>query len=268
MRVAVLGCGPAGLMAAHAAVLEGHEVDVISKRRKSEMFGAQYLHEQIPGIPEVRSGIVMYDLVGGTNEEYRAKVYGHEYAGPVSTEQFGQPHDAWDIRATYDALWMLHWERIKPGIWDARNTHVFTEAIVTGYDMVINSMPRPVLCYDKTSHKFPAQKVWAVGDAPERGQFVPFRVEDMRAVCNASPDVGWYRASNIFGYGTVEWAREKRPPVTGVAEVLKPLANDCTCWPTIKHVGRYGTWQKGVLSHTAFSDTRLHLAQAQGVAIQ
>lgn len=268
MRVAILGCGPAGLMAAHAAVLEGHEVDIISKRRKSEMYGAQYLHQQIPGIPEVRSGIVFYNLINGSHEDYRRKVYGHEFAGEVSTEQFGTPHDAWDIRQTYDILWGLYWERIKAAEWNVANTHVLTETIVVNYDMVISSLPRPVLCYDKTSHKFPAQEIWAVGDAPEKGQFVPFRVEEMTAVCNADERVGWYRASNIFGYGTVEWALEKRPPVTGISRVLKPLSTDCSCWPTIKHVGRFGTWQKGVLSHTAYTDAQMHLSPAQGVAIQ
>lgn len=265
MRIAILGCGPAGLMAAHAAVLEGHEVDIISKRRKSEMYGAQYLHKPIPGTPEVSNGIVTYDLQGGTHEEYRLKVYGHEFAGPVSTEEFGVPHDAWDIRATYGFLWEVHFSRIKAAEWNRANKHVLTEQIVVNYDLVISSLPRPVLCFNP-KHQFASQKIWAVGDAPERGIFVPFKVQQMGVICNASPEVGWYRASTIFGYSTVEWARNKKPPIAGVAEVIKPLVTDCDCWPTIKHVGRYGKWQKGVLSHSAFFDVREELSK--GVSIQ
>ncbi len=266
MKVAILGCGPAGLMAAHAAVVEGHEVDIISKRRKSEMFGAQYLHLPIPSLPEVSSGIVLYQLQGGTDAEYRHKVYGHEFGGQVSTQEFNEPHDAWDIRATYGFLWDLYWSRIKPAQWDLQNTHVLTEAIVVNYDMVVSSLPRPVLCYDRMRHQFASKTIWAVGDAPERGVFAPFKVPDMSVVCDASPEVGWYRASTIFGYSTVEWSRPKKPPIAGVSEVVKPLATDCDCWPMIKHVGRYGQWKKGVLSHTAYFDTQQHLGK--GVSIQ
>jgi hypothetical protein len=252
-------------MAAHAAVIEGHEVDIISKRRKSEMFGAQYLHKPIPSLPEVSSGIVLYRLEDGTHEEYRLKVYGHEFGGQVSTQQFGEPHDAWDIRATYNSLWDLYFERIKSAEWDRSNSHVLTEQIVVNYDMVISSLPRPVLCFNP-QHQFASKKIWAVGDAPERGVFVPFRVENMNVICSASPEVGWYRASNIFGYGTVEWALRKKPPVAGVSVVVKPLATDCDCWPMIRHVGRYGKWKKGVLSHTAYFDTLDYVVK--GVFIQ
>lgn len=265
MRIAVLGCGPAGLMAAHAAVIEGHEVEIISKRRKSEMFGAQYLHKQIPSLPDVPSGIVIYQLRGGTPEDYRLKVYGHEFGGTVSPQEFGEPHDAWDIRATYNHLWKLYFERIKSAEWDRGNSHILTERIVVNFDMVISSLPRPVLCFNP-QHQFAAQRVWAVGDAPERGIFVPFRLEDMQVICEANPEIGWYRASNIFGYGTVEWSLKKKPPVAGVAEVVKPLATDCDCWPMINHVGRYGRWKKGVLSHTAYFDTLSYLSK--GVSIQ
>lgn len=268
MRVAILGCGPAGLMAAHAAVIQGHEVDIISKRRKSEMYGAQYLHRPIPGTPDVSNGIVVYQLQGGTHEDYRRKVYGHEYGGSVSTQEFGEPHDAWDIRATYNLLWQLYFERIKAAEWNAQNTHVLTEAIVVGYDMVISSLPRPVLCHNRTVHQFASKKIWAIGDAPERGQFVPkeLRAKEMSVICEASPEVGWYRASTIFGYSTVEWATPRKPPISGIAEVTKPLLHDCDCWPRIRHVGRYGHWQKGVLSHTAYFDTLDHLGT--GVSIQ
>lgn len=265
MKIAILGCGPAGLMAAHAAVLEGHEVTVISKRRKSEMFGAQYLHKPIPGLPDVSDGIVTYLLQGGTHEEYRLKVYGHEFGGKVSTEEFGEPHDAWDIRDTYGLLWDLHFARIRPAEWNRHNKHVLTEQIVVNHDLVISSLPRTVLCFN-SDHKFLSKTIWAVGDAPERGVFTPFKVGNMTVVCNATPETGWYRASTIFGYSTVEWARTKKPPIEGVSPVVKPLTTDCDCWPMIKHVGRYGRWEKGVLSHSAFFDTREQLGK--GVSIQ
>jgi hypothetical protein len=142
---------------------------------------------------------------------------------------------------------------------------VLTERIVVNFDMVVSSLPRPVLCFNP-AHKFVSKTIWAVGDAPERGIFSPVRVKDMSVVCDASDELAWYRASTIFGYSTVEWSRAKKPPVSGVSAVVKPLVTDCTCWPMIRHVGRYGLWHKGVLSHTAYFDTLDHLSS--GVSIQ
>ena len=50
MKVAVLGCGPAGLFACHAAVRGGAEVDVYSQKKRSEIGGAQYLHQHVPDV--------------------------------------------------------------------------------------------------------------------------------------------------------------------------------------------------------------------------
>lgn len=268
MRVAVLGCGPAGLIAAHAANVRGHQVSIISKRRKSEMFGAQYLHQPIPEANPVGEPLMInYELVGGTAADYRQKVYGHEFAGPVSPEDLTEPHLAWDIRATYNLLWSWYFSFIEDIEFDRGNLATIMAALFKNYDVVINSMPRPVLCLARDIHQFPAQKVWAIGDAPERGVFAPTTIPDNTVVCDASRDTGWYRASNIFGYRTVEWSTRKKPPVAGIAEVVKPLATDCTCWPTIRHVGRYGKWQKGVLSHTAYADAVAAL-EPEGISIQ
>jgi len=51
MRIAVLGCGPAGLMSAHAAMVATEseaDLAIFSTKRKSPLYGAQYLHQPIP----------------------------------------------------------------------------------------------------------------------------------------------------------------------------------------------------------------------------
>src|SRR4051794_14558085 len=104
MRIAVLGCGPAGLMAAHAAKVCGADVDIFSRKRKSELFGCQYLHAPIPGMTDVAPVTVRY-MLNGDIEGYRRKVYGDTWDGEVSPEDLLGNHDAWDIRRTYDNLW-------------------------------------------------------------------------------------------------------------------------------------------------------------------
>ena len=77
MRVAVLGSGPAGLLAAHACVQQGVEPKIYSLKEKSLMFGAMYLHEPIPDLndPDRPDHDIMI-VKEGTREGYAKNVYG------------------------------------------------------------------------------------------------------------------------------------------------------------------------------------------------
>lgn len=249
-RAAVLGCGPAGLFAAHGLIEAGWTVDVFSNKRRSEMFGAQYLHEPIHGLVE-RSTVVNYSL-RGTVEEYRHKVYGDQRVSTVSPESMTGQHAAWDIRAAYYDAWDQHSDRIQnqPGI----DNGVAGQIVKAGYHLVISSLPAPALCVG--GHQFPVQRVWAIGDAPERGVFSPIKPGKDIVVCDGTPITGWYRASNVFGYNTVEWPENRKPPIGNLAPVYKPISTNCTCLPDIVRVGRYGTWTKGVLSHEAYKTAK------------
>lgn len=256
-KVAVLGCGPAGLLAAYGASrFGGADVDIFSKKRPSHLYGAQYLHDDIPGIPLPDPVEVKYEL-RGTATTYAMKVYGEEMASrpgfKVSLEVLPETHKAWDIRAAYSWLYEQLEHMIAPTHLDSRSAHELLESKV--YDLVISSVPRQVLCFNP-EHRFTSQKVWALGDAPDRGQKVPVPIQpdvENRVVCNGHPDSAWYRYSNIYGYRTMEWPEMRRkPPLSGIAELLKPIATNCDCYPELLHVGRYGKWEKGVLSHSAF----------------
>lgn len=251
MKVAVLGCGPAGLMAAHAASVSGAEVQIFSRRRKSEMYGCQYLHAPIPGMTDVAPVEVHYHLHGDI-ETYRRKVYGDNFDGAVSPEDLVGNHAAWDIRRTYDNLWMEYGRQIRNEDLSAAWLCNFLPR--SEYDLVINSIPRRALCRSP-HHTFPSEQVWALGDAPERGIFAPRYSNNNQVICNGMESPPWYRAACVFGYSTVEWPSHGLP-VTKAFEhaqvVWKPIETDCDCWPDVMHVGRYGRWEKGVLSHTAF----------------
>lgn len=257
MKAVVLGCGPAGLFAAHALVQDGWSVTILSKKRRSEMYGAQYLHMAIPGLA-AKEGEVRYILQGGSNSEYRQKVYGNKEGFTVSPQDIpSEPTRVWDIRAAYfDA-----WSRYQHLIVDRRMVTGMTVSMLfltDPPDLVVSSIPRFYLCRD-FRHKFESQRVWARGDAPERGIFVDQKCPDGYVICNASADTPWYRLSNIFGYKTIEWPRPpKSTSEDGAATVKKPIRHDCDCLDDLGlrllHVGRYGRWQKGVLSHTAYYD--------------
>ena len=252
MNVTILGCGPAGLMAAHGAVHAGANIKVLSKRRKSELFGAQYLHAPIPGATNDEPITVEYMLEGNVID-YKHKVYGQQWEGSVSPDDLPGKHLAWDIRETYDNLWDMYAHNIEdidltPGI-VANLAHPGV-----GADIIISTIPRPALC--SRGHTFGAQKIVAAGDAPARGIRIPYTAPPNTVLCNGLPAPSWYRLSNIFDHLTAEWSMASlrvAPPISSAAEVLKPLFHNCDCLPDIHHVGRYGEWKKGVLSHESYS---------------
>src|SRR5690242_5258292 len=107
VKVLILGCGPAGLIAAHAAYNRGVDFVVVSKARKSFMNGAQYLHAPIPGVSIKDPFEINYELSGDV-AGYRDKVYGPDSKVEVSPQSLLGRHMAWDIREAYDSLWGLY----------------------------------------------------------------------------------------------------------------------------------------------------------------
>lgn len=248
MRVAILGCGPAGLLAAHACHINGVHFDIYSKMRKSTLFGAQYLHQGIDGI--TGDPVEVEYILNGDPVDYREKVYGLKWDGEVSPETLTTNHMAWDIRAAYDKLWHRYQDRIHDCVispdfqeWDG----------LAEYDKVISTIPRTV--WREGSDQFEFSTVWAVGDAPELGVTAPFGpAQDNVVLCDGTRDVSWYRLSKIYGHTTIEWPEGRRPPVEGIAAVFKPLTTTHAGREGWAYLGRYGKWEKGVLSTDAFNE--------------
>lgn len=250
-RAAVLGCGPAGLFAAHALIRSGWDVEIFSNKRKSDMFGAQYLHKPIDGLTD--NPVLLDARLRGTAEEYRTKVYGEGSTVQVSPEVYTGASAVWDIRTAYDAAWFMYEGRIEhyPGI-DAGGMGLI---LSRHYRLVVSSIPAPALC--AKVHQFANRKIWAIGDAPERGVKCPIRTIDMTVEYNGEPSPRWYRLANVFDHTTAEWPYEPKPPIEGLSEVVKPLSTTCDCWSgSVIRVGRYGRWEKGVLAHSAYYDVK------------
>lgn len=245
------------MVAGWAALRAGYDVTYYSNTaEKSKLMGCQYLHAPIPLPPsyKIPQRRVEYKL-NGTAEEYRAKVYGEGYHGVVSPEDFIGEHDAWDIRATYDALWDMITQRKNVTLhrvkvtnnWLALNTGPLSE-----YAHVISTIPATALCQSpvmhpsQEGHLFTSQTIKAVGSK------LPIDFEDIIS-CDGTPNVPWYRMAFVFGYRTVEWPRGAQPVPTDAVAVRKPLSTDCDCHPEIIRLGRYGAWQKGVLVHEVYN---------------
>lgn len=253
--VAVIGCGPSGLMAAHAGMMSGWNVAIYSRKVKSELHGAQYLHQPIPGLPCGTPKVVTYRL-HGTPEDYRRKVYGDSWDGTVSPEDFEENHDAWDLRLAYEHLWES-WE------YDIRPIDIKWSADgglpkhLSKYDLVISTVPRTV--WDPEPSHFESTQIWAIGDGDPTNGYAS--QEDNTIICEADRYVRWYRSAKIFGHSTLEWPQfwnhsyaTVHPPAPGAVRVRKPLRYTGEDHTGFIHLGRYGAWEKGVLTSDVFFD--------------
>lgn len=247
MKIMILGCGPAGLIAAHAAAKRGHDIAIASKPRKSRMNGAQYLHAPIPDANKLPEFTINYQLAGDV-DGYRDKVYGPMANIRVSPESLVGQHPAWDIREAYDWLWDQYKNSIE--VWEASPDHLLSRMRRVRPDHVISTVPAPLLCARR--HEFDEARIWAT-------EFAHGQIKNNTVLCQGSPEFGWYRSSRIQEYQNTEWPLLYKPApdvaMSRVHEVVKPIRTNCNCFPAVTRMGRYGKWQKGVLSHEAWTDT-------------
>lgn len=256
--VAILGCGPAGLMVAHAAALSKWNFRIYSRKQKSTLYGAQYLHQAIPNLETSGPRLVLYKL-DGTPAMYRHKVYGNNWDGSVSPEDLMEEHMAWDLRTAYDQLWMMYGDGIVDFevIQDHSAITSTVLKIAYGHDLIISTVPRKI--WAEEGDIFESTKIWALGDTEHERVHIhraaPFTVE-----CSGMPRVAWYRVSNIFGRCTMEWpyywdyslATDGVPPARGASLVEKPLRHNSKSASDFIHLGRYGAWEKGILTSDVF----------------
>lgn len=255
MKVAVLGCGPAGLIAAHAARSLGHDVTIFTKDpRPSKMYGCQYLHSPIPHATDLTRVAWVDYMLQGPIEGYRRKVYGDRAEVDLSPQTLTRHHPAWDLRRTYFRLWDYYAARIK--VVEVGNHNLVDIIGDGGFDLCISSIPKPALCGDP-EHQFESTTVYVRGEAPDLG----ISLDDIdcprdMVICNGDKTPGWYRASNVFGHKTAEWPWAAGMPLNSGAVVQKPIGNNCDCWSrSVLYVGRYGAWRKGILASDVYSQT-------------
>lgn len=259
MKVAILGCGPTGLIAAHAAATLGHEVTIFSRRVKSKTFGAMYLHEPIPGVSPTEPELEVHIVKLGTREGYARNVYGDPKA-EVSWDKFRDgPTPGWDLSATYSRLWGMYDDRIM-GI-DLTGPSI--DRIGEKYQRVFSTIPtQTTICRD-WAHKFEKVEICVVhgqGD-PEDRSYMYYNGFDPDNI-SIGIGSGWYRYSVIRGYHSWEYAKKmlpygiKFPDNLNITYGIKPLRTDCDCRPWIHRLGRFGKWHKHAFTHHAYSEVR------------
>lgn len=252
MNVCVLGCGPAGVLAAHAVLRRGGDVKILAPGQPSKISGAQYLHDEIPGI-DVSPMMVEYTKTG-TQEGYARKLYGSADA-PCSWQEFAVgPHMAWPLEDAY----RLAWAAVASYITPVTITAPHIEQLLVTYDLVVSTIPKPSLCV-KNEHEFAGKPVWITNQPPADDGGVCRTLDDNTIMYNGLGGDPWYRFSKIQGVMSTEYVQD----TPGAVRVIKPLHNNCNCHEGLMHVGRYGKWKKSVLAHNAFYEVDFALQSMQ-----
>jgi len=247
-KVGILGCGPAGLLAAYAAECEGADVRIYSKKAKSKIHGAQFLHDEIPGFEMIPSTTVRFDHVGSP-DGYAKKVYG-VHGGIIKTSfgKYGEPITAYSMTHLYDRLWKMYVDRIT----DFDLSREIVDAIEdVGNDLNVSTVPAPLLCMDPDEHFFDSQPFWIwnvpVGETPIlSGNLI---------VYNGDQGTPWYRTSRLFGRSFIEYGHNSIHP-DGCVPARKILQTNCDCRPKWLKTGRFGKWERGVLVHDAYWEVK------------
>lgn len=247
MKVTVIGCGPAGLAAAHAAAGLADEVRIIGPKKQTPQRGPIMLHRPIPGInTEQPDGYVRQIVIGGSILDYRLKLYGDVNIS-ISGDILDPGFHTWEVPQAYHKMWY-------------RYHHLIESRLVAPYeldeiahesDLVVSTAPANSLCKRPSSHEFHSVPVALVF-----GTMYPAQ-PDNTVIYNARPDFPWVRSSAIFGERVTEYKPEDIEFPSLI--IQKPLSTTCNCHPTVLRTGRFGKWHNETWIDHAYYETRTAL---------
>lgn len=245
MKVAVIGCGPAGLAAAHAAVGLGADVRVFAPREKTTQRGPLLIQRAIPGINTGHpDGTIHQKVIGGSIMDYRYKLYGDVNIG-INGDILKPYYHAWRHGETYDRLWALYNDLVL-------NTTILPAQLARmheDYDLVVSTANALDMCKVPRApiHSFEHATVYVTQEHSYPGQ------PDNTIVFNAGLDYEWVRSSRVFGVGSTEWLPGKAPD--DAVRIEKPISTNCNCYPHVLRTGRFGKYRNEVWIDTAYWET-------------
>lgn len=263
MKVAILGAGPAGMLAALAVERNGYQPVIYSATRlRSELNDDMYLEELPPGIlgtdGYTPDQVVEY-IREGTARQYAKKLYGDEDA-IVSWEdvRWGE-HGIWWLQDVYDKLF----DRFLGNIVEFEfKDGLDVAAVAAKHNFTMTTLPGKIACVNP-DHSFTSRTVWLV--RYQSPHYDPIR-DRQELVYNGQEGPRWYRYSSLRGWKTWEYSFDPSEvhgeigddPV--IVKGMKLLNNSCTCNPRVHRVGRWAQWRRGVRNHHPFQQATSILA--------
>lgn len=260
MKVAIIGAGPAGLMAAYACERNGLEPVIYSSSALVSIVNRDmFLQRSLPGFPTEPDAYIHYSR-DGSARGYARKVYGSADAKTSWDDISWGRGKIWWLREVYHQLW----DRFS-GCIEHRKLGATQIVDLSGnFPLTISTIPAQRLCLDFEDHLFASTQTWLV-----RAPYISSDHGTFEMTYNGCDQeyCGWFRYSRLRDWYTWEYARD---PYENFAHELGPepiivggekmLYTTCTCLPNVYRVGRWARWQRGVLMHHAFDETTSILA--------
>lgn len=270
MRIAIVGTGFEGFLAAHAVKLKFSEDTFPAELDELTIFGpnpypmipgARFYERAIPvvnplftsnafGKPETMEGISNGEL-----SDYFKKV-GANWANPIITPKM--PATAiYSINGLYAYLYDHYNVHMNTGV-NIHSGDFLTiqgnDAPLHGYDKVISTIPLPMWFAPEQINLFAALKIWRLDESVNES--IPYEapIEGMRniTIYDGTENAAWFRITRAFGLTSVEFPHHKKPPIQGTYEeiipngLFQPIKRAFFNWGGSKtdlfHVGRLGAW--------------------------
>lgn len=255
IRVAVLGCGPAGLLAAHAVVQAGMTPTIFSRKLKSEIGGAQYLHREIPGV-EAGDPFDIHYIYWGHEHVYADKVYGPGMPHrSTSWKKHNRVSQAWSMQQAYEHLWFMYQSCIVET--EISYEWAWQLAYHKAFSEILSTVPLPLIT--RRPQRFDFKRAYVVITPSLSWLDEELDLPKHFILYNGLREWNWYRASRINGYEGTEWPGMVDEPKNGAKSLVisKPVGHNVPpeeSIPSIYKIGRYGKWKKGELVTNAYHD--------------
>lgn len=246
-KVAVFGCGPAGLLCAWALEEAGLDVDIFSNKVKSEIPGSQHLHGPVPGLTSLYpEGTIQFVRLGNARD-YATKVYG-DPDRETGWDNYLQVYPSWNVVAAYERLW----DHFYDGITDVNIGQEVCGDVADDYNHIISTLPAWSICHRPDEHEFRGTpyyiKTLPTPEADKNHEIV---------VYNGILTDPWYRWSILGGLCSIESTKMFADTGQPVIRGTKAIDNNCDCWAgTIHRCGRWAEWRHGVTMYKAYQKAR------------
>ena len=265
MKVAILGTGMAGLVAAHAVYTKDQSATIVlyGVNREPLPSGARWYEREIPGV-NVMKRMVKTESAGDP------KNYGVKLGGPVSEYFRARPDflafDYWDANME---LWKGYGDNI---IQLDPDFEMISESLWDDCDFVINTTPRPNF-YETSEHgMFAATRHWRIDESGNTDEptnpyrnILPGNQDKNLMIFDGTEDSSWFRITQVFGLMSVEWGFHQKPPIAGSYVEILPLTvpkemdlkDTVPGWKGTKalaHVGAVARWKPSTDVGEVFGD--------------
>ncbi len=249
-KIAILGSGASGLLAAWVCLEFGKDFDIFSSdMNKPKISGFVYLHNNC-NIPFIRNAsmwqiFLPYHISDSILEKmYSNKVYRDKNTLSSILQQKNQKWlvNIWNMQDVVDVIWEAVKSKIK-----LRIIHNIAEindiADSNNYKCVISTIPLNKID-DSQEYEYTTSYI----------QTYPSDYNINFCIYDAAQNIDWYRMGSIFGSGFKEYAGkvdDAKPLIKVITAKKLPKVSD-----NVLLTGRYGKWDKSVLIDKVYGDVK------------